>query len=208
MTNNKGFFDTNIFVGISLLEKVELFFEEFISVKIAEQVYEEFEKWNIEDFSYRYIYTDTKNKVVSQNIEVVKLNTFNQNQLKYINYKTNEIKSGEINNNDLGEIHSVLMATLHEASYFCTNDNKFIKKNKENHFPELETKNLKDVLQIIHKNKSKEFIEGLLENERKENKKMMKELKNISTDEKHKLHNGLDDNQLKVLNSFKNKLSS
>lgn len=131
MTNNKGFFDTNIFVGISLLKKVELFFGEFISVKIAEQVYEEFEKWNIEDFSYRYIYTDTKNKVVSQNIEVVKLDTFNEEQLKYINYKTNEIKKGEINNNDLGEIQSVLMATLHEAPYFCTNDNKFIKKIKK-----------------------------------------------------------------------------
>lgn len=67
---------------------------------------------------------------------------------------------------------------------------------------------MKDILQIIHKNKSKEFIEDLLENERKENKKMVEELKSITTDEKYKLHNGLDDNQLKVLNSFKNKLSS
>lgn len=207
MTNSKGFFDTNIFVGISLLNKVTSFFEKFVSVKIAEQVCDEFEKWNIDDFSYKYIYTDTINKIASREIEVVKLNTFSEDERKYISYKTDEIKNGVINNNDLGEIHSILMADIHEAPYFCTNDNNFIRKNKEKHFPNLETRDLKYVLEIMHKDASEESINDLLEEERKENKKMMNELENISFEEKHKLNNGFDDVQLKVLNGFKNTLS-
>lgn len=207
MTNSKGFFDTNIFVGISLLKKVELFFEKFISVNIAEQVYDEFEKWNIDNFSYKYIYTDTVNKVASKQIEVVELDSFDENERKYINYKTDEIKNGVINNNDLGEIHSVLMADILEAPYFCTNDNNFIRKNKEKHFPHLETKSLKDVLELIHENENEEIINGLLEEERNENKKMEDELNNISAELKYKLNNKIDTEALNKLNNFKEMLT-
>ncbi|WP_414047360.1 hypothetical protein ACMGE7_11640 [Macrococcus equi] len=205
MIINKGFFDTNIFVGISLLNSCELFFSTFNSVKVAQKVAEEFEKWNVENFSYRYIYTDAKVRIYSNEIEVINNASFPIEEQQYIDYITDEIKNGINDQKDLGEIHSVAMAQLHNAPYFCTNDNKFVKKYKDRYFPELETKDFRYVLKMMFADE--EDIEKYIATERDENQKMEVELSNLSNNDKYKNHNGLGDHQLRRLADFKKNLS-
>ncbi|MDJ1152361.1 hypothetical protein QNJ25_00195 [Macrococcus caseolyticus] len=205
MTVNKGYFDTNIFVGISLLRSCELFFSTFSSVKVAQKVAEEFEKWNVENFSYRFIYTDAKTRIYSNQIEVINNEIFSIEEQQYIDYVTNEIKNGINDQKDLGEIHSVIMAQLHNAPYFCTNDNKFIKNYKDRYFSELETKDFRYVLNMMHEDDDE--VERYITRERKENQKMVNELKGLSNNDKYKNHNGFEDYQLKILADFKERLS-
>lgn len=202
MTINKGYFDTNILVGISLLDMCQSFYEVFTQIKIAEQVSIEFDRWNIEGYSYRKIYTDVRSRIASEHIEVVENKSFSEDIQAYIDYKTDAIKSGEVSSDDLGEIHSVIMAEIHQAPYFCTNDNKFIRKHKATHFPELEIRDLSFVLKNIH-GEDEELIKSLLSQEQREHQLMNQAFKKLTKQEKHKFHNGLPDEEMKKLNAFK-----
>lgn len=208
MIVSRGYFDTNILVKISLINQVVSFYNLYQKINICDQVKKEIERWNIGDFSYSHIYIESFNRIQKGYINVVNLNDFSDDDKAYIEFKANDIRSeiGKVKEtDDLGEIHSVLMAQIHDAPYFCTADNKFIYKCKDRHFSDLNIKTFDNVLSELFDNEVD--ISKMKELADKENQKMNEEFLSIKSSGKRNQKTSLENSQLEDLLKYKQKLT-
>lgn len=208
LISNKGYFDTNILVSISLIKAVDHFYQTFPVIKICNQVKEEIEGWNIANFSYNHIYFDTKGKINDGNIKVISLHDFNLTEKQLINYQVNAIKNEMGNlgtNEDLGEVHSVFMALTQGSPYFCTDDNKFVKRYRKRHFKDLHIVTFDDVLNELYEDS--ETHKSKRELARSENNKMTLEFEKIKSNGNRNDTSTMDDNAINTLLEYKKLLT-